>query len=203
MIGLFLSYFLDFPAGPTVVSFYGLALLFIALVLHVLRSPKRSSALFHIGIGIVVVFFVTLAFAGAGHYMKQWGWGDAKWIHASCKKKTSLTIKSQKKKLDIKKTSSKVNKQKPPTPRRSWDAQISEIQVLIKSKNKKAYSRLIQFLNHPKVPFFFAGQALDLLKDCSKTTFGYDPEANWSKKQKSITAMKNWLKTHPSSPCKK
>ena len=43
VLGLYLSYAIDLPSGPTVVAFYGVVLALGALVLHVVRAPRKIS----------------------------------------------------------------------------------------------------------------------------------------------------------------
>mgnify|MGYP000914551481 CR=1 FL=1 len=69
VIGLAFSYWGDLPSGPTVVAFYGLALLLAALAVYVIRAPERLRALGHVVAGAAVVVVLGLAFAGAGRFM--------------------------------------------------------------------------------------------------------------------------------------
>jgi zinc/manganese transport system permease protein len=75
LVGLYLSYRLDFPTGPAVVAFYGLVLLLVALILYVVRSESRLRALGHIGIGLIVLFAVVMYFKGLNrlvHIIPGW-----------------------------------------------------------------------------------------------------------------------------------
>jgi len=63
-LGLVASYVLDLPAGPAVVSFYGVVLLLVALILYVVRSESPVRALGHVGLGIVSLFVVVGYFHG-------------------------------------------------------------------------------------------------------------------------------------------
>ncbi len=51
--GLALSYILDLPSGPAIVTFYGLVLLTASLALYVYRSPRRAKALAHVTAGLL------------------------------------------------------------------------------------------------------------------------------------------------------
>ena len=61
ILGIFLSYFLNLPGGPTVVAFYGLMLLFIALPLYVIRAKDRARAFQRVVVGTVVAAAVVAA----------------------------------------------------------------------------------------------------------------------------------------------
>ncbi len=66
--GLYISYVYDLPSGPAVVAFYGLVLLLVALVLHVVRSENRKRALMRILAGVAVLFMIVILFRTLGHY---------------------------------------------------------------------------------------------------------------------------------------
>ncbi len=194
MTGLFLSYVLDFPAGPTVVAFYGLALLTISLILYVIRSSNKKQALTHIGYGVIVVILLFFLFAGAGSLMKKWGWGDAKWHHASPHQHAHHAAQKSHS-IVLKKTKTNVKKETKTPP--NWEEQLDVIQKLFKKDKLRACHKVVPFLAHKELPFFFAGQALDIFKACAEKTFGYDPEAPWEKRKQAIQKMKNWLASHP------
>jgi hypothetical protein len=65
-IGLYLSYIADLPSGPTVVSFYGLMLILVALYLYIFRAEKRNKALMRVamGTGIVIVAIIGIFLLG-------------------------------------------------------------------------------------------------------------------------------------------
>ncbi|HHW96290.1 MAG TPA: metal ABC transporter permease [Oligoflexales bacterium] len=68
-VGLAVSYYGDLPSGPTVVSFYGLALVLVALVVYVVRAKNTLRALGHVGLGVAVTAALFVGFIGAGKYM--------------------------------------------------------------------------------------------------------------------------------------
>lgn len=69
VVGLAASYFGDLPSGPTVVAFYGLALLLVALVVYVFRAKRPWRAAGHVALGSVVVATLAVGFLGAGRFM--------------------------------------------------------------------------------------------------------------------------------------
>lgn len=68
MVGLAASYYGDLPSGPTVVAFYGLALLLIALTVYVVRSARPWKALGFIGTGLGVVTVLVVALWSLGSW---------------------------------------------------------------------------------------------------------------------------------------
>jgi zinc/manganese transport system permease protein len=71
IIGLYISYIADIPSGPTVVSFYGLMLVIIAIVLYVVRAESRKKSLFKIAIGLGVVIILTFGINTMGNALKS------------------------------------------------------------------------------------------------------------------------------------
>ncbi len=69
--GLYISYIADLPSGPTVVSFYGLMLIIIALFLYVKRAELRSSAIMKTAIGIGVTLVVIFGIYTLGNVFKS------------------------------------------------------------------------------------------------------------------------------------
>jgi zinc/manganese transport system permease protein len=58
VLGLFISYIADLPSGPTVVAFYGIMLLIVALTLYVIRAENRGKSLGRIAIGLILTIFI-------------------------------------------------------------------------------------------------------------------------------------------------
>ena len=50
VLGLYLSYVADLPSGPTVVSFYGLMLIIVALYLYIYRAEMRKKAMIKVAL---------------------------------------------------------------------------------------------------------------------------------------------------------
>jgi zinc/manganese transport system permease protein len=67
-IGLYLSYQLDIPSGPTIVSVYGLVLILIAITLYISRAANRIQAIRKVMVGIIITIIIMFGF----HSMAQW-----------------------------------------------------------------------------------------------------------------------------------
>ena len=70
VMGLYLSYTADLPSGPTVVAFYGLMLVIVAIFLYILRAEARKSALLKVAFGIGVLILVVFGFYLLGNTFK-------------------------------------------------------------------------------------------------------------------------------------
>jgi len=62
IVGLYLSYIGDLPSGPTVVSFYGLMLVLVALYLYIYRAEMRKKALLRVALGLGSIMIVVFGF---------------------------------------------------------------------------------------------------------------------------------------------
>ncbi len=71
VLGLYISYVADLPSGPTVVTFYGLMLLLVALVLYILKAEDRLRALRNLALGVAVTILVIFGFRGLGHWLNS------------------------------------------------------------------------------------------------------------------------------------
>jgi hypothetical protein len=64
ILGLYISYVADLPSGPTVVSFYGIVLAIVAIVIYILKAERRNWALIKVAFGIAITIIII-----AGFYM--------------------------------------------------------------------------------------------------------------------------------------
>ena len=62
VLGLYLSYIADLPSGPTVVSFYGLMLVLVALYLYIYRAEMRKKAMMRVALGLGTIIIVVFGF---------------------------------------------------------------------------------------------------------------------------------------------
>jgi len=67
VLGLYISYVADLPSGPTVVAFYGLTLLLVALTLMIIRAKDKKSALGKIALGFLVALIIAAGFRYLGN----------------------------------------------------------------------------------------------------------------------------------------
>ena len=68
ILGLYLSYIGDLPSGPTVVSFYGLMLILVALYLYIYRTEMRKKALLRVALGLGTIIIVVFGFYLLGNF---------------------------------------------------------------------------------------------------------------------------------------
>lgn len=75
-IALYLSYALDLPSGPTVVAFYGLVLLVVALLVGLLRAGDRRQAALRLALGVGVTTVVVVAVWLLGTTLGRSSWAE-------------------------------------------------------------------------------------------------------------------------------
>ena len=71
VVGLYLSYIGDLPSGPTVVSFYGLMLIIVALYLYIHRAEMRKKAIMRVALGLGIVIIVVFGFYLLGNFFSN------------------------------------------------------------------------------------------------------------------------------------
>jgi zinc/manganese transport system permease protein len=71
VLGLYLSYIADLPSGPTVVSFYGLMLILVALYLYIYRAEIRKRAIMKVSLGLGTILVVVFGFYLMGNFFSR------------------------------------------------------------------------------------------------------------------------------------
>jgi len=69
-IGLYTSYQLDLPSGPTIVSVYGLVLILIAITLYIVRTANKIQAIGKVSAGIAVTIIILFGFHSLAQLIK-------------------------------------------------------------------------------------------------------------------------------------
>ena len=62
ILGLYISYVADIPSGPTVVAFYGIVLMLVAIVVYIIKSERRNWAMVKVAIGTGVTIAIVSGF---------------------------------------------------------------------------------------------------------------------------------------------
>lgn len=206
-VALYLSAVLDLPSGPTVVAFYGLVLLLLALVVSVVRAQERAKAWKRLGIGIAIAAVGITGLLGLGrllggselahdkaHHMRATGHHDHHPHHQHADKES-------------------VGRNPPNTragdghPHHHVDkkhhndedpmARIGSLRALAKAKAKGWKKAIIDALGDDALPLFFKTQALEILKQEAKKTFGYRADADAKANAKALASMRAWAKGTP------
>ncbi len=81
-VGIYLSWVLDMPCGPTVVAFYGVALATIGVVLYVVRAARTGAALGHVAAGVACVCAASGVFFVGGRVLADTRLAGSEYGHA-------------------------------------------------------------------------------------------------------------------------
>ncbi len=197
VIGLYISYVADLPSGPTVVAFYGIMLIIIALILYLVRSESRKEALMKIALGIgvtlVVIFGLYLmgqAFKGSDEHHEK---------HASVNNQivlenNKITSLADFDEPNLKKYLNSINNED--KLKELFDAQEDEYVKLNIAKrlltiNKtSALSLFYKIIAEGELPFV-KEEAIEQMRKISGENFGYDSSASFEENK---SALAKWKK---------
>ncbi len=186
VIGLYISYIADLPSGPTVVTFYGLMLLLVALTLFVLKSPSKMKALFKIALGIAVTITVVFVFRFMGHYFNH------NQHHAQSHAETAAVAE------EGPSTSNNLDESNPESLLNAYDktedwTERFEISRKLTAINKKlGLAKMVQLLKECPYPFL-REEIFQELKKHSGQDFGYDSLKDFKENQQAFKRMESWL----------
>jgi len=192
--GLYISYIADLPSGPTVVAFYGVMLLLVALYLYVVRSGKRWRAIGNIALGLaatVAVLFV-LRFMGtvfnprhsqhASHTVAQEG--DPASNHDVIPNKAAQEDIS--KQDDLQKLSALLH-----NPGLDITERLNAARRMVQLNRAEGAQALIGLLRDCAFPFL-REEIVSEIEKLSHDRFGYDAEKSVQENIKALRRMENW-----------
>lgn len=201
VVGLYVSYIADLPSGPTVVSFYGLVLLLVSIVLYVIKSKQKSVALKNIGIGVVVAFLVGFIFFAGGKYTQKSGI-DHQHVHPLSSDSTDSIKVTELAQLSEIKLSTLMQQ----VTDLNWleqafeknDASFVRLSIVERTLeiDKRTGGRLALKILQGQAPVFVREQVFNLMKKSFGQDFGYQPDddpAN-AENKKALQAWEYWLR---------
>lgn len=172
MVALYLSYALDLPSGPTVVSFYGLVLVIVALLAYMLRAEVRRQAAARLGLGLAGTTVVAAALWLLGTAL-----GSSSLARDHARQQTAQMHHQQHKHHD----DHHQHHQHHGLGGDSVDADpMARIQRLKQSAHSGARGwrrDLVEAVLDPELPLLFKEEALRLLRQKAGETFGFDPDS--------------------------
>ena len=198
IIGLYLSYIADLPSGPTVVSFYGLMLIFIALYLYIFRAKKRNTATIRVALGTGIVIVIVIGFYLLGGFFASFNSAhnhmdiEEEEIHSHLNQERNSIDNMSESELDnflsyesdiehlieIFNEADEYNKFK-------VASRILEI------NNKKGFELLVAILQKGELPFV-KEQVILKIKEFSGKDFGYDPMKETEKNRRALDEMNSF-----------
>jgi len=206
--GLYLSYAIDLPSGPTVVAFYGVVLVLGALVLHIVRSQRKLVALGRIGVGVAVTVAVAFAVYQEGKWLGRSSLADSEHLervehdmHLSADAAGQAAAESAGPALAaaMARVRSVVGSAVTEARLAEYvaledpDSRLELIRGAIERDSNEGVALLVCFLTDDESPLFFRTEAVELLRVETGDDFGYDPEREPRENRAAIEKMRKEL----------
>jgi len=177
-VALYLSYTLDLPSGPTVVSFYGLVLLVVAMVAHLVRAEARGRAAgkLAVGLGIAGVVLGSLWLFGTVLGASSWA-EDPNLPHRHGAVHASVGHPHHGAAGHHALTHGDRGAAASAAPDPDPMVRVARITRAARAGTAGWRRALVKAVLDPDLPLLFKQDLLDLLKHKAGETFGYDAEA--------------------------
>lgn len=187
--GIVVSYFLKLPDGPTVVSCYGLVLLFLVLPLYVFRAKNIPRALVNVATGVVITVVVVFLVYLLGVGLKQTSLArsemteDTEHHHEEALEKgqaaddESDVHHDDNEDIDV----------------RFEDAGRS----MEEGQQKDALKKLIAIVESEETPMFYREKSMKLIEEITGEKYDYDPALSPEENREPIEKIKKHLDRPP------
>jgi zinc/manganese transport system permease protein len=204
VLGLLISYIADLPSGPTVVFFYGVVLVFGALVVYVVRAQDKKRAIGWVGMGAVLAASIFLCIYGLGSWLSTTSLAQSEAQHQVEKEisrdanATKNTVAKQKA-IAIQDMKSRIFGSVPEEKlikyfeKEEHDSRLEYIREEMKINPGHGLAMLVYFLDVETPGPFFRTEALELLRQNANKDFGYDPEVGRDGNKESLQLMRREL----------
>jgi zinc/manganese transport system permease protein len=201
IIGLYISYIADIPSGPTVVAFYGLMLLIIALILYFIRAEQRNKALLKIAAGLGAVLILVFAIYAFGNHMR--GYYNAQEHHNNISEDEHLLhevagheMLSKMSDEQLAEYLGKINDVG--LLHRLYDAENDEyarLAVILRIfdlDKKTGFELSLSLLQNSQIPFL-KEELITKMRSTSGQNFGYNSSASEEENKSAIKAWQSWI----------
>jgi zinc/manganese transport system permease protein len=214
VMGLSWSWWADMPSGPTVVTFYGIVLLLVAVVVWLVRAEQRRKAFTQLAGGLVAVAAIIALFwlgggllansslanvedevtfgdLGAATHSHFHGHGDEMLAHAGHEGHQHEHLHGEGVEAEHGAPPQTVSFQE-----RFAHAEIpldclDVIGEALVEEKLTGLQLLHEFMSDPETPPFCRSSARDLLVEHAEQDFGYDPDADDN--TAALSALGSWL----------
>ncbi len=188
IMGLYLSWKLDLPSGPAVISFYGLALIIGGTAVYFWHAENRLKALRTIFIGVAGTVVVVLGFWNGGHWLGKSSISvsdEARRIetnlsqdHAAAHTKEDQELQDRRKAIF-----SRAGRCVGPNKIGRYlsfvgpEERLQFAKVKLAENPRRGLEFLLIALADDELPLLYREEGAELIKASFKDTFGYDPQA--------------------------
>ena len=187
--GLLMSHLFDLPSGPTVVTWYGVVLLPIAIAVRIWRSPNRLHTVRRVALGAAALAVVVLGFAGLGHLLSGSAWAQGAEAHRA---EVAHTAELQRMSANQPQLAAASD---PPGATADDLATPDELVKKVESgamDRHAAAEQLLKVLRSDAFPFE-KSEAAAALDEISGQSFGYDPDATDEANQAALQRATQWV----------
>ncbi len=196
VIGLALSYYLDLPSGPAVVSTYGAVLLLLSLILYVVRSDNRLRAIRNLALGSAITVLVGTIFYAGGHFFRNHSHAEPVPVSpipvtAPAPNTNRMSDSEFQKYVHQLKTVPQIMEVLAQTSDdfRRWTI----IQRLIQLNPREGYHEAIHLLEATSIPLLRA-EIYQVLQQATGKDLGFDPFSNPQQNTEALKQLKLWWK---------
>lgn len=201
--GLYISYSADLPSGPTVVSFYGVTLIVVALYLFIKRAELRKKATMKVALGLGVTLIVVFGFYLLGNAFS--GSHAEEHEHTEVVKQISSIHDShdnvelnELSEIELKNHLARVTEISELTlmfhHEKDEYTRLKIADRMCEINEKEGYLLLIAILQNGELPFV-KEEVYQKIKKRSKIDFGYDTTKREEDNKSAINEMIEWTKT--------
>ena len=204
VIGLYISYVADIPSGPTVVSFYGIMLVLIALILYIWRAESRKKGLLKIAFGTGALLLIIFGLNFLGNTFKSLYHEHKHDIIISEEEHLLHEViehdmLSKMSETELKHYLQKI--QDDEILHTIFDAEKStytKLQIVnrITEINKKHGMQLYQYLLQNSDLPFIQEEIVQKMRRVTNQNFGYDSEKSDDENQLALEKWKNWIENN-------
>jgi len=180
--GLYISYVADLPSGPTVVTFYGITLLIVAVVLYLVRAEAKTAALTKLALGLGAVLVVVFGLYLLGNYFNSSSRADNRNIQTNSKN----VMKDKTEYGNLQKLIGMYEAEKD-----DYEKFVIARKIL-KINKKEGLIRLFRLLQKNGLPFL-REEIITQLRNISGKNFGYDSEKSNDENSLSLKKWEEWI----------
>jgi zinc/manganese transport system permease protein len=204
VLGLYLSYAIDLPSGPTVVAFYGVVLVLGALVLHVVRARRKLVALGWIAVGVAITAAVAFAVFHEGKWLGRSPLARSEHLEQvehdmHVADEAVAETRDEELGVAVDELHARVGNAVPTARLSEYltledaDSRLEYIRAAFDRAPREGLALLVCFLSNAETPLFFRSEAVELLREQTGKDFGYDPDREPPENAAALDAMREQL----------
>jgi len=201
VLGLYVSYIADLPSGPTVVAFYGITLLIVALTLYVIRAERREKSLAKISIGLILTVFIFIlirfmgtAFSKESEYEDEISDGHPGNHITEDSNNNDLTVDV----INANHLNRMTDQDSLLVYFRYSKEQFQRLDIarqMVSVNTKKGIGLLVELLKKAEYPYY-REEIISEIEKISHDRFGYDPEKTNEENTPAFKLIERWIKNN-------